>query len=76
VARIVNMHEAKSDLSRLVGQALAGEEVIIARAGTPVVRLTPLRQARVPGSAKGLVRIEPTFYDPLPEEIAAAFEGR
>ena len=76
MTRIVNMHEAKSDLSRLVGQALAGEEVIIARAGTPVVRLTPLRQARVPGSAKGLVRIGPTLYDPLPEEIVTAFEGQ
>jgi prevent-host-death family protein len=76
VARIVNMHEAKTELSRLVGQALAGEEVIIARAGKPAVRLTPLRQVRRPGSAKGTVHIAPNFDDPLPEDITSAFEGR
>lgn len=76
MARIVNMHEAKSDLSRLVAQAIAGEEVIIARAGTPVVRLTPLRRERVPGSARGTVRIAPDFDEPLPDDLLAAFEGR
>ena len=76
MARIVNMHEAKTNLSRLVAQALAGEEVIIARAGTPAVRLTPVRQERVPGSARGMVQIAPNFDDPLPEEVLSAFEGR
>lgn len=76
MTRIVNMHEAKTDLSRLVAQALAGEDVIIARAGTPAVRLTPVRQKRVPGSARGIVQIAPNFDDPLPEEILSAFEGR
>jgi prevent-host-death family protein len=69
MAVVVNMHEAKTDLSRLVAQALAGEEVIIARAGMPVVRLTPLRQERVPGSAKGAVRIASTCDDPLPVDV-------
>ena len=76
MARIVNMHEAKTDLSRLVAQAMAGEEVIIARAGTPAVRLTPVRQERVPGSARGMVHIAPNFDDPLPEDLLSAFEGR
>lgn len=76
MAVIVNMHEAKTELSRLVAQALAGEDVIIARAGTPVVRLAPLRQERSPGSAKDDVRIASTFDDPLPEAIVSAFEGR
>jgi prevent-host-death family protein len=76
MAVIVNMHEAKTELSRLVAQALAGEEVIIARAGMPVVRLTPLRQERIPGSAKGAVKIAPTFDDPLPDDVLSAFEGR
>ncbi len=76
MAVIVNMHEAKTELSRLVAQALAGEEVIIARAGMPVVRLTPLRQERIPGSAKGEMKIASTFDDPLPDDVLSAFEGR
>jgi antitoxin (DNA-binding transcriptional repressor) of toxin-antitoxin stability system len=43
--------------------------MITARAGMPVVRLTPLRQERVPGSAKGAVQIDSTFDDPLPEDV-------
>jgi prevent-host-death family protein len=76
MVRIVNMHAAKTALSRLVAEALAGEDVIIARAGTPAVRLTPVRQERVPGTARGLVQIAPNFDDPLPEDLLAAFEGR
>lgn len=76
MAVIVNMHEAKTELSRLVAQALAGEEVIIARAGMPVVRLTPLRRERIPGSAKGELKIASTFDDPLPDDVISDFEGR
>jgi len=72
----VNMRQAKSDLSKLVVQALAGEEVIITRSGKPVVKLTPIRQERVPGSAKGKIWISPDFDKPLPDEILDAFEGR
>ena len=72
---IVNMHKAKSDLSRLVVQALAGEEVIITRSGEPVVRLTPIRHERVPGLDRGKIHIAPDFDDPLPEEVLRAFEG-
>jgi antitoxin (DNA-binding transcriptional repressor) of toxin-antitoxin stability system len=46
--------------------------VIIARAGVPAVRLTPLRRARIPGSAKGEVKIASTFDDPLPDDVVTA----
>ncbi|HVX30445.1 MAG TPA: type II toxin-antitoxin system prevent-host-death family antitoxin [Nitrolancea sp.] len=71
----VNMHQAKSDLSRLVARALEGEEIIITRAGKPVVRLEPIRAKRVPGGAKGMIRIEPNFDDPLSDEELALFYG-
>ena len=64
MAEIVNMHKAKTTLSRLVKRALAGEEVIIARDGTPLVRLVPVPQKaekRVPGRSRGKIRISPDF---------------
>jgi prevent-host-death family protein len=72
---IANIHEAKSQLSKLIERALAGEEVIIARAGTPVVRLVPIVREdtlRSGGQWKGRVRIAEDF-DTLPEELAEAF---
>lgn len=71
----VNMHKAKSDLSRLVNQALAGEDVIITRDGKPVARLVPVRQERLPGSARGIVKYTDDFALPLPEDILATFES-
>ena len=74
----VNMHEAKSKLSSLVEEALAGEEVVIARAGKPAVRLVPVSREpgrRVPGRLKGQITIAPDF-DQTPEEVIADFEGR
>lgn len=76
MATRVNMHEAKSDLSRLVAQARQGEEVIIMRAGKPVARLVPISEERTPGLARGRVRIGADFDAPLPEEILDAFEAR
>jgi prevent-host-death family protein len=73
--RIANIHEAKSQLSKLVERALEGEEVIIARAGKPVVRLVPVRQSDAPrkgGQWRGKVHIAEDF-DELPEDIARAF---
>jgi prevent-host-death family protein len=64
MAEIVNMHKAKTTLSHLVERALAGEEVIIARDGTPLVRLVPVPQKtekRVPGRSRGKIRISPDF---------------
>ncbi len=72
---IANIHEAKSQLSRLIEQAINGEEVIIARAGQPVVRLVPIQadaSPRLGGQWKGRVRIAEDF-DSLPAEIADAF---
>ncbi len=72
---IANIHDAKSRLSKLVESALAGEEVILAKAGKPVVRLVPIHAdsaPRVGGQWKGKVRIADDF-DVLPDEIAAAF---
>ena len=71
------MHEAKTHLSRLVEEAAAGEEVVIAKAGTPVARLIPFRErpkARRPGAMRGQIWIAPDF-DELPEEVALAFRG-
>ena len=72
----VNMHQAKSSLSRLVERALAGEDVIIARNGQPLVRLVPVktRQRRVPGRLKGQVWISPDF-EFTDEEITELFEA-
>ncbi len=69
----VNMHKAKTDLSKLVAQALAGEEVIIARDGEPAVRLVPVRKKRIPGTAKGLFWMADNFDDPLPEDLLREF---
>jgi prevent-host-death family protein len=72
---IANIHEAKSQLSKLVAHAMNGEEVIIAKAGKPMVRLVPIRaeeSARKGGQWKGRVRIAKDF-DTLPDDIAAAF---
>ena len=67
---IVNVHEAKTNLSKLMERASAGEEIILARAGKPCVRLVPLeptKRRRQPGLLKGWV-IPDSFFDPLPEE--------
>ena len=75
----VNIHEAKTQLSRLIERVRAGEEVVIAKAGKPVARLVPVVPAgfvRKPGSLKGRIRIDGDFNAPLPEEVIAVFEGR
>jgi prevent-host-death family protein len=70
MSETVNIHEAKTHLSRLVQRVQNGEEIVIARAGKPVARLTAIatRPARrIPGLDKGKVIIHPDFDDPLPE---------
>ena len=77
MATIVNVHEAKTHLSRLLQQVAHGDEVVIGKAGVPVARLVPYRphrQPRVPGAWKGKVRVAKDF-DELPAEVAAAFRG-
>jgi prevent-host-death family protein len=78
MSEIVNMHQAKTSLSRLVERALAGEEVVIARNGEPLVRLVPIakkREPRVPGRMKGEIWIAPDF-DEMSEEELKDWEGR
>ena len=71
MAEIVNMHQAKSSLSRLVERAIAGEEVVIASNGEPLVKLVPVskeRKPRVPGRYKDGIWIAPDCFDPMSEE--------
>lgn len=73
----VNIHEAKTHLSKLLARVREGEEIIIARAGKPIARLVPANARpvrRVPGSAKGRVFVAPDFDAPLPESVLEAFE--
>ena len=75
---IANIHEAKSQLSRLIEAVVSGEEVVIAKAGTPVVRLVSVDQkpALRLGLMKGKIRIADDFNAPLPDDVLATFEGR
>lgn len=74
--KTVNIHEAKTHLSRLIEEVSAGEEVIIARNGKPVVRLLPVTtrsQPRCPGQWRGQICIGADFDAPLPPAVSAAF---
>jgi prevent-host-death family protein len=75
--RIHSIHEAKTHLSRLVERAEAGDEVIIARGKTPVVRLTPVK-AHAPrrrfGAMRGRAKVTQAFFEPLPPEELARWE--
>ncbi len=73
----VNIHEAKTQFSKLIARIQQGDEIIIAKAGRPVARLVPIAEStkeRTPGSAKGKMKISSDFNDPLPDEILAEFE--
>lgn len=75
----INIHLAKTQLSKLIDAAERGEEVIIARAGEPVAKLVALQNQSPPrkaGSMKGLFEVPDSFFDPLPEDILDAFEGK
>ena len=74
----VNVHEAKTHLSRLLTRVENGEEVIIARNGSPVAKLVRSKPAgkRQPGTLKGKITIPDSFFDPLPEEELRLWEGR
>jgi prevent-host-death family protein len=75
----INIYEAKTQLSKLVDQAAAGKDIVIARGGKPVARLTrleaPARKVRF-GVLKGKVKVAKDFDAPLPSEVQAEFEGR
>ncbi len=71
----VTVHEAKTQLSRLLKRACAGEEIIIARGKVPVARLQPVpAPKRGFGSMRGRATIDDAFFEPLPEEELAAWE--
>lgn len=74
----VNVHEAKTHLSRLLERVAAGEEIIISKAGKPMAKLIPLSKPqmdRVAGLDKGVLRIPEDFDAPLPEDLLELFES-
>jgi prevent-host-death family protein len=75
----IPISKAKAELSKLVARACAGEEVVIAHGKRPLVRLVPVvrpRPQRKFGALKGLVHVDDSFFDPLPEEELRLWEGR
>ena len=74
---VVNVHEAKTQLSRLLARVEAGEDIVIARRGEPVARLVACapRGRRQPDVLRGKISIAEDFFAPLPEEELAAWEG-
>ncbi len=74
----INVHAAKTNLSKLIERACRGEEIIIARGNVPVVRLVPVEGAikpeRIFGSLRGQFEIPDTFFDPLPVEELDAWD--
>ena len=73
----VNIHEAKSKLSQLLARVEAGEEVIIARAGHPIARISGIKQprgGRILGRDAGLFEVPDDFDAPLPEDLLNEFE--
>ena len=74
----VNVHEAKTQLSRLLARVAGGEEIVIARAGKPVARLLPVHGSgtrRTPGSLRGRITLSEQFDEPLPNDELSAWEG-
>ena len=73
----VNIHEAKTNLSRLLAQVEAGEDVVIARNGKPVARLVACEPPgkREFGALRGRIKLEDSFFEPLPEAELDAWEG-
>ena len=74
----VNVHEAKTQLSRLLARVAGGEEIVIARAGKPVARLLPVQEKgtrRTPGLLRGRVKLSDAFDEPLPADELSAWES-
>jgi prevent-host-death family protein len=76
--KTVNLHAAKTHLSRLVDEAVAGQEVVIAKAGRPMVRLVPVRTGRRTGfgELKGRIAIAGNFDAPLPDGLLRTFGAK
>ncbi len=76
--KTVNIHEAKTHLSRLVEEAARGQEIVIAKAGRPIARLVPLSPAITPkqlGALRGRFTVPPDFDAPLDAATLGDFEG-
>jgi len=76
--KAVNVHEAKTHLSRLLSRVAGGEEIVISKAGKPVAKLVPLsdsRREQSMGMDRGRAWISEDFDAPLPDDLLAAFEG-
>ncbi|MFZ1099506.1 MAG: type II toxin-antitoxin system Phd/YefM family antitoxin [Steroidobacteraceae bacterium] len=79
MSNIINIHEAKTHLSRIVDEVAAGAEIIIAKAGKPMARLSPISASAKPkklGQLKGRIKVPDDFNAPLDEEILGQFAGR
>jgi prevent-host-death family protein len=79
IMKKVNIHEAKTRLSALVGKVAEGESVLICRRNVPVAELRPVPKARRTRRPIGLVpgfSVPPSFFEPLPADVTDAFEGR
>jgi prevent-host-death family protein len=77
--RSINIHEAKTHLSRLVDEVSAGEEIVIAKAGKPLARLIPFQRRsgrRKLGALAGRFSVPDNFDAPLPPDVLDDFEGR
>jgi len=75
---VVNTHDAKTNLSRLLDEVQKGEEVVIARGNKPMARLVPVsakRPVRKPGYLKGKIKVAADFDAPLPEDLIDAFKA-
>ena len=76
----LNIHEAKTHLSRYIGKLIRGESILLCKRNTPVAEIRPLppqRKIKRPvGLAKGKVRIPRKFFEPLPQDILDSFYGR
>jgi prevent-host-death family protein len=73
----VNIHEAKTQLSKIIARACRGEEIVIAKAGRPLVRLTPIEpqaSGRRFGALQGKATVDARFFEPLPEDELRAWE--
>ena len=77
MSETVTVHAAKTNLSQLLARVEAGEVIVIARDKVPVARLVPIapKAARQFGSMRGKIALGPEFFDPLPEDERAAWEG-
>jgi prevent-host-death family protein len=76
--RQVNIHDAKTHLSRLVEEVAAGEEIIIAKAGKPIAKLIPITNdlgPRALGSMRGKIWIADDFDEPLPRTVLSILQG-